>query len=299
MKFLPAERPAVRDRAMKAKPPDPTNDISFEADEYGNRSTVLAFAILKALIAEGRSATLRDLAKAVQLTPSRTHRFLAGLIKVGVVSQNRESGKYDLGPGLIELGMNALRRVDVIKLGIEATEQLAMETGMVSILCIWGGDGPTVIKWAQGKTITAFHIREGVGLPLLTTATGKIFLAFLPGHQTEKIVADQIQSLSAAGATVKLSEIDRMKATVRRKGIASSHGKTYPEFTAISCPVFDHNGGIKLALTLMGDASVESVDENGELAGALKAAARELSHKIGYIENADKYRLAGLSQDPV
>jgi DNA-binding IclR family transcriptional regulator len=284
---------------MKARPPDQTNDISFEADEYGNRSTVLAFAILKALIAEGRSATLRDLAKAVHLTPSRTHRFLAGLIKVGVVTQNRESGKYDLGPGLIELGMNALRRVDVIKLGIEATEQLAMETGMVSILCIWGGDGPTVIKWAQGKTITAFHIREGVGLPLLTTATGKIFLAFLPGHQTEKIVADQIQSLSAAGATVKLTEIDRMKATVRRKGIASSHGKTYPEFTAISCPVFDHNGGIKLALTLMGDASVEQVDEDGALAGALKAAARELSHKIGYIENADKYRLAGLSQESV
>jgi DNA-binding IclR family transcriptional regulator len=284
---------------MKARPPDQTNDISFEADEYGNRSTVLAFAILKALIAEGRSATLRDLAKAVHLTPSRTHRFLAGLIKVGVVTQNRESGKYDLGPGLIELGMNALRRVDVIKLGIEATEQLAMETGMVSILCIWGGDGPTVIKWAQGKTITAFHIREGVGLPLLTTATGKIFLAFLPGHQTEKIVADQIQSLSAAGATVKLTEIDRMKATVRRNGIASSHGKTYPEFTAISCPVFDHNGGIKLALTLMGDASVEQVDEDGALADALKAAARELSHKIGYIENADKYRLAGLSQESV
>jgi DNA-binding IclR family transcriptional regulator len=284
---------------MKARPPDQTNDISFETDEYGNRSTVLAFAILKALIAEGRSATLRDLAKAVHLTPSRTHRFLAGLIKVGVVTQNRESGKYDLGPGLIELGMNALRRVDVIKLGIEATEQLAMETGMVSILCIWGGDGPTVIKWAQGKTITAFHIREGVGLPLLTTATGKIFLAFLPGHQTEKIVADQIQSLSAAGATVKLTEIDRMKATVRRNGIASSHGKTYPEFTAISCPVFDHNGGIKLALTLMGDASVEQVDEDGALAGALKAAARELSHKIGYIENADKYRLAGLSQESV
>ncbi len=284
---------------MKAKPPDQTNDISFDADEYGNRSTVLAFAILKALIAEGRSATLRDLAKAVQLTPSRTHRFLAGLIKVGVVTQNRESGKYDLGPGLIELGMNALRRVDVIKLGIEATEQLAMETGMVSILCIWGGDGPTVIKWAQGRTITAFHIREGIGLPLLTTATGKIFLAFLPAHQTEKIVGDQIQSLSAAGATVKLSEIDRMKATVRRKGIASSHGKTYPEFTAISCPVFDHNGGIKLALTLMGDASVEPVDEDGALAGALKSAARELSHKIGYIENADKYRLAGLSQDSV
>lgn len=299
MEFLPAERPAARGQAMKAKPPDPTNDISFEADEYGNRSTVLAFAILKALIAEGRSATLRDLAKAVQLTPSRTHRFLAGLIKVGVVSQNRESGKYDLGPGLIELGMNALRRVDVIKLGIEATEQLAVETGMVSILCIWGGDGPTVIKWAQGKTITAFHIREGVGLPLLTTATGKIFLAFLPAQQTERIVADQIQSLSAAGATVKLSEIDRMKATVRRKGIASSHGKTYPEFTAVSCPVFDHNGGIKLALTLMGDASVEPIEEDGVLGGALKAAARELSHKIGYIENADKYRLAGLSQDSV
>lgn len=284
---------------MKPKTPDHDNELSFEADEYGNRSTVLAFAILKALIASGRSATLRDLAKAVNLTPSRTHRFLAGLIKVGVVTQNRESGKYDLGPGLIELGMNALRRVDVIKLGIEATEQLAAETGLVSILCIWGGDGPTVIKWAQGRMITAFHIREGVGLPLLTTATGKIFLAFLPVQQTERIVADQIQSLSAAGATVELAEIDRMKANVRRKGIASSHGKTYPEFTAISCPVFDHNGGIKLALTLMGDSTIQSVEEDGPVGDALKSAARELSAKIGYIENADKYRLAGLSRGPV
>lgn len=284
---------------MTSKPPDHGNDLTFEADEYGNRSTVLAFAILKALIAAGRSATLRDLAKAVQLTPSRTHRFLAGLIKVGVVTQNRESGKYDLGPGLIELGMNALRRVDVIKLGIEATEALAADTGLVSILCIWGGDGPTVIKWAQGKMISAFHIREGVGLPLLTTATGKVFLAFLPAHQTEKIVADQIQSLNVAGATVELAEIERMKAAIRRKGIASSHGKTYPEFTAVSCPVFDHNGGIKLALTLMGDSSVQPVDEDGAVAATLKSAARELSAKIGYIENADKYRLVGLAQGPL
>ena len=283
----------------KSKRPESSNELAFEADEYGNRSVVLAFAILKALIEAGRSATLRDLAQAVHLTPSRTHRFLAGMVKVGVISQNRESGKYDLGPGLIELGMNALRRVDVIKLGIEATEQLAMETGLVSMLCIWGGDGPTVIKWAQGKTITAFHIREGVGLPLLTTATGKIFLAFLPDFQTEKIVTSQIQSLSAAGATIKPAEIDRMKASVRRKGVASSHGKTYPEFTAISCPVFDHNGGIKLALTLMGDESVQAIGEEGDLAEALKAAARQLSLKIGYIENADKYRLAGLSQDSV
>lgn len=284
---------------MTTKLPESPDELGFEADEYGNRSVVLAFAILKALIASGRSATLRDLAKAVKLTPSRTHRFLAGMIKVGVISQNRDSGKYDLGPGLIELGMNALRRVDVIKLGIEATEQLAQDTGLVSMLCIWGGDGPTVIKWAQGKTITAFHIREGVGLPLLTTATGKIFLAFLPTQQTEPIVADQIQSLSVAGATVKASEIDRMKAAVRHKGIASSHGKTYPEFTAVSCPVFDHNGGIKLALTLMGDASVQPVDEEGPLAEMLKAAARDLSGKIGYIENTDKFRLAGLSQDSV
>ena len=53
MEFLPAEWPAARDQAMKAKPPDPTNDISFEADEYGNRSTVLAFG-------PGAAAVTRD-----------------------------------------------------------------------------------------------------------------------------------------------------------------------------------------------------------------------------------------------
>ncbi len=49
----------------------------------------------------------------------------------------------------------------------------------------------------------------------------------------------------------------------------------------------------------MADESVQTIGEEGTLAEALKASARQLSLKIGYIENADKYRLAGLSQDPL
>lgn len=251
------------------------------SEEYGNRSVMAGFTLLTALASIGHAATLSEVAEAVKMTASRTHRFLAGLQKAGAVSQDPISGKYDLGPGLIELGVTALGRVDIVRRAIDAIEDLARTTGLVSLVVAWGSNGPTVIKWTQGSRISTIHVPEGVNLPLLTTATGNIFLIHLSRGKTKRFLEQETKS---GNLTKKDSEeeIERITASVRTHGVAYSCGKAYPDLVKLAAPVFQWNGDLALVLTLIGDRTVTDMDETGAAAMQLKEVAGRLSQLNGY-----------------
>lgn len=256
--------------------------FGISPDEYGNRSVVAGFAVLKALMSIGRPALLGEIASALKMTGSRTHRFLAGLEKVGAICHDSETGKYSLGPLLIELGASALSQIDTTRMGMEAISELAQNTGLVSILSAWGSNGPVVIKWTQGSKTTALHVHEGTSLALLTTATGLIYLAYLPREKTENILAAEMDKGKIGGGSWTMAEVEAMIAHVKRDGVAFSRGKIYPSLIAMSCPVFDWNGNITLTLTIIGDSTVVNMDKNSGLVTILRAAGMNLSGRIGY-----------------
>jgi DNA-binding IclR family transcriptional regulator len=59
------------------------------------------------------AATLGAVAKRSALSASQAHRYLASLIASGMAHQNPSSGRYDLGPQAIQIGVAALARTDV------------------------------------------------------------------------------------------------------------------------------------------------------------------------------------------
>jgi len=256
----------------------------YKPDEYGNRSVVMGFAVLKALMSIGHPASPGEIGRVLGMTASRTHRFLAGLEKIGAVSHDAEAGKYNLGPLLIELGARALGQVDVIRMGMEAINALAQSTGLVSILCTWGSNGATVIKWVQGNKITALHVREGANLSLLTTAAGNVFLAFLPWETTKSFVTAEIKTAQTNGRPWTMSNVEKIRKAVREKGVAFSQGKSHPSLMNVSCPVFDSKGDLALALAIIGDSKVINVRDNSGMVAALKAAATKLSTAFGHSE---------------
>jgi DNA-binding IclR family transcriptional regulator len=251
------------------------------SDEYGNRSVMAGFTLLTALASIGHAATLSEVAGAVKMTASRTHRFLAGLQKAGAVVQDPVSGKYDLGPGLIELGVTALGRVDIVRRAIDTIEDLAHATGLVSLVVAWGSNGPTVIKWTQGNRISTIHVPEGVNLPLLTTATGNIFLAYLSRGKTRRFLEQEAKSDSISRKDME-SDIESITAQVRAHGIAYSSGKASPNLVKLAAPVFQWNGDLALVITLIGDSNAADMSRNSAIARLLKSAAEHLNRVNGY-----------------
>lgn len=254
-----------------------------EKGANGNRSVVVGVHLLKTIAAIEGPATLGAIAEAAGMSASRTHRYLAGLIQTGLVEQDPNSGRYDLGTTIVELGLTALGRTDAVKLGGETLTLLTERTGLVSLLSTWGSHGPTIIKWEQGRLNTAVRIREGRNLPLLTTATGRVFLAFVPDKEIKELLHLELarQTDTPKSKVRDMSDVQALRAEVLRHGLGRMIGEENPGLVALAAPVFDHDGRIIMTITLVSIIGTMDAGYDGGPARELKATANQLSRRLG------------------
>ena len=250
----------------------------------GNRSVVVAVDVLKALAHLNGPAALGNIANTAGMSASRTHRYLSGLAQTGLVEQHPGTGHYALGPTAVELGLIALGQTDAVTLGNEMLPELTQQTGLVSLLSTWGSYGPTIIKWERGNLNNAVHIREGRTLPLLTTATGRIFLAYDPRDKWEFALRREMeaQKKSATGRprpTFKL--VEAMRREVLQTGFGRMQGEENPGLSALAAPVFDHRNELVMSLTVISILGTFDDSPSGFPAQHLRAAANQLSRRLG------------------
>lgn len=270
-------------KAPRTKPAPPIED-GVRSPKNANRSVGIGLAVLRAIATLGRAGTLSEIARTAHMPASRTHRFLAGMIQVGAVRQDPISGRYDLGPLMVDLGVAALGRVDGVKSGSEALARLTERTGLVSVLVIWSTNGPTVIRWEQGELATAIRIREGRNLSLLRTATGKVFLAHLPAEKTRALVNAELATAAhrASSSPLKtLDDVEKLKLRVRAEGIADNPGESDLGIAALAAPVFGSGGALAMVISVIGVHGIAQLDRNGPAAEALRAAAAEVTLSLG------------------
>lgn len=271
-----ARKPARKGKATRTgTAPSPKN---------ANRSVGVGLSILKAIADLGHAGTLSEIARMAEMPASRTHRFLAGMIQYGAVRQDAATGRYDLGPMLVSLGISALGRIDGVKIATEALHALTEKTGFVSVLTTWSTNGPTVIRWEHGELATAIHIREGRTLSLLRTASGKIFLAFLSEDKTRDIAETELASPAHKASPSRLrtkADVRRLAQQVRTERLADNAHESDAGINGLAAPVFGANGQIAFAITLIGVTGFSDFRHDGPAAAALRNAADSVSRSLG------------------
>src|SRR6185436_12648688 len=124
---------------------------------------------------------IRTLAELVELTglPKTTvHRLVGALANLGLLVRN-ETGRYRLGPHLMELGDIARLGFPVYRNSEELLRLLAADTGMVAFLAIPAGLDALYISRSDGGSVTRDrHIPIGARLPLILGASPVAMLAF-------------------------------------------------------------------------------------------------------------------------
>ncbi len=252
---------------------------------HGNRSIIVGVALLNVIAKLGKPATLSEIATAAAMSPTRTHRYLLGLVRTRLVEHNALTGRYDLGSQIIELGVAALGRVDAVRLGIEALAGLTEETRHASLICVWGTNGPTVIRCEQAGLMSAVRVREGRTLSLLRSASGRVFLAYIPAAVTEPFVTKEIEAWTRtypnrpAFTTARLRQL---RADVVAQGIAQGIGEQSADLSALSAPVFDASGKIALCVTLISTiGSLDTSYDGAPAIGAAQSPTETLSRNLG------------------
>lgn len=259
-------------------------------DRRGIQSIEVGGTLLQALVRHGTPMMLKDLAREAGMPPAKAHPYLVSFGKLGLIEQDAVTGRYGLGPFSLQMGLTALHALDPLKAAMPAVATLADEIQLNVAIAVWGNLGPTIIRIEECHRPIHVNMRPGtVMTPLMLTATGRVFAAFLPERVTRPLVEEELSRLARGEQPVlKMSQrhIDETLAEVRKHGLARALGHPIPGINAFSAPVFDNSGGLALAVTAMGPAGACDPAWDGVTATKVLACAREISGRLGNIAGA-------------
>jgi DNA-binding IclR family transcriptional regulator len=279
--------PSDAHRTKGAPAPAPEDAPAAAREPRGIQSVEVGGQLLRALAHEGRPLPLKALAAAAGMSAAKAHPYVVSYGRLGLVERQPETGHYGLGPLALQLGLIALHQYDPVRLATPVIESLARETGHTVALAVWGQGGPTIVRVAEGPSPVHVSLRHGLVMSLSGTASGRLFAAFGPEDIVGPALAAEARAATSkarrpAGRFGHGTDFDRAIAMVRAEGVAAVDGLVVPGIRALATPVFDARGALVVGITAVGPAAIFDLAPAGPLASALRAAARELSLRLGW-----------------
>jgi len=252
-------------------------------ERLGIQSVEVAAQILHALTRAGRPLALKDLARLARLHPGKVHRYLVSLTRTELVLQDAASGHYGVGPMSIALGLAGLRSADVVRAAAALLPALRDEISETVLLALWSAQGPVVFDLEESTRPVYMNIRVGSLLPMVRTATGRVFAAFLPKDETAGLIEAEFREARKANSPwADAGPFRRLLEQARASGLACVQGDLIPGVNAIAAPIFDHKSRVVAVVGALGRSEELNVDFNGPVAEALRRTAVEISRRLGH-----------------
>jgi DNA-binding IclR family transcriptional regulator len=223
------------------------------ADAGGVAAVDRALMLLGAFREGDRSLSLPELTERARLVKSTVLRLLASLIHFGLV-QKLDDGRYALGPEIARLQSIYTATFSLERVVMPVLQHLVSLTKESAAYHVRQGDMRLCLHRVDSPQPIRYHVQVGELLPLNRGAGGRLLLAFS----------------GARGAIY-----DR----IRKEGVAAMVGDRSPDLAGISAPVFQASGELAGALTL----TMPTVRFRKEFVAPVKAAARTVSEKLGYV----------------
>lgn len=260
-----------------------------DKERAGIQSVEVGFALLDVLASAPEPLMLRDLAAAAGMSAAKAHRYLVSFQRLGLVVQDSGNTRYELGPATLRLGLATLSRIDAVKLARARLPALMAQTGHTLALAVWGNRGPTLVHWQESPLAVPVNLRLGDVMPLLSSATGRCFAAFM-GHgigvdQTKAMIEQEMAQARQVGRTdmpTTTTQLQALLSETRSQGLGRVANVLLPGISGFCAPVFDADGHLALGVVSLGSSATFSTEWAGPIAQALRQMAQQLSADLGW-----------------
>jgi DNA-binding IclR family transcriptional regulator len=238
-----------------------------------------AISILQVLARRGATA-VTELATELDVHKSTIFRLLSTLEARGLVEQNTDRGRYQLGYGVVRLAAGATRNFDLSVISRRICEALAEEVGetvnieindhqkVLSIDQVIGSAAMTTVNWVGRRT------------PLHATAGGKVFLAHMTPDERADYLSEPLERFTQNTITSR-GELEKQLETVRAQG----YGFTLEEYevgrAAVAAPIRDLDRKVVAVVSVSGPNFRINTTTIPRLASHVVAAAEEISVRNG------------------
>ena len=257
----------------------------MEKERAGIQSVEVGFSLVEALAQASGPLMLKDVAAAAGMSAAKAHRYLVSFQRIGLVTQDERNSRYDLGPAALKIGLASLARLDPVRLARERIPALLETLNHTLAIAVWGNHGPTIVHWEESAQSVTANLRLGDVMPMLASATGRCFAAWLPREATAPLLEPEVERARRSqrqDLPLTPEAIDAMLTDVRARGTARVVDTVLPGIVAFCTPVFDSSGHIVLGLTTLGSVATFDADFGGAIDAPLRQACEQLSRDLGW-----------------
>ncbi|MCA3185825.1 MULTISPECIES: IclR family transcriptional regulator [unclassified Cupriavidus] len=241
-------------------------------------------AVLKTLARLGGRASLTAIASQIGESPAKVHRYLVSLIEEGFVAQEANTQQYHLGIEALQIGLAAMRQADPIRLSEASLVRLREQLEVTCFIAVMGNKGPTIVRIEEPGLPVTVNVRVGSVMPLLWSATGRVFLGMLDDSNVQALARAELDALTPAQrADLDANDpLGALREPVRAQGCAAVRDTNLKGISAVAAPVRDYTGRVCAVLTALGATGGFDPSIDGAIGRAVREEAAAISALLGF-----------------
>jgi DNA-binding IclR family transcriptional regulator len=248
----------------------------------GVQSVDRAISVLEILARNG-GAGVSEVAADIGVHKSTAFRLLAALEERGLVEQNHDRGRYQLGFGILRLASAIPARLDLVQQARPVLDELAATLGETVNLAVLREHYAVNVDQARGPAAVSAQNWVGQLTPLHATSSGKVLLAHLPAPERAELIArNGLPRLTPATVT-SAQELEDSLARIREEGYATTFEELEVGLNAVAVPVCDHRRSVVGAVSVSGPAYRLDAARIERLVPDLFAGGRRISERMGHL----------------
>ncbi len=234
---MPASR-AVRSSPESSGSSQPTRDPKSIV-----MSLAKGFRVLEVFDEHDPELTLTEIAQKADLDAGTTFRLVQTLLMLGHLRQASGNKRYCLGLKVLDLGFNAIARMDLHSSSRPVLRSLVGQVNeAASIGVLEGAEVVYIERVHAGLARLGVNVRIGSRIPAYGTALGHSILAHLPLEQRMQVLNMRERVKLTPKTPTAIADIEERLERVRRLGYALSDQDTVPGLRVIASPILDPDG---------------------------------------------------------
>lgn len=266
---------------MSKSTPSPDEKGEAENDLYV-ASVEKAFRVLDVLNKSGHPISQSEMVPLTGLGKSGTQRFLFTLRALGYINQNPETKAYSLSSKMLEFGRGYLGADAIREKAASFLEAANRESGETCNLTILDRNEVVYILRFPSRHVVSVDLSVGSRLPAYCTAPGRAILAYLPKHESDRILDNSNLEKRTEFTTTAKTSLRTILERVRDQGFCLSNQEAFIGDISVAAPIFEHTGKVVAAVNIAVPWprwTVENVEQ--EIVPIVKDAARRTTEALG------------------
>lgn len=260
-----------------------TEETNVAEDAVPAGSAILrAVRILEAIARHDAPPQLSEICRQVDLPKPTVYRILTTLEHAGLIGREPGSKRYTCAERLNELAGETLLRSPSRAARRSVLEELVEQTGETCNLTIPYNNSVLLLDRVEASW--PFRTTMGVGtkLPLYASASGKLFLSYLPKRSRERFLRVTPLIQHTQNTLAEPARLSRELEKVRAEGFAMDNEEYIAGIACLGVPVRDADGRVVAAVSVHAPAARLQSEQVAEFLPLLRQAADSVAQTIDW-----------------